>query len=649
MLPFFGRSLCISLVLTLTFFPVLAQTEVSGQLSNGSYFSIAVPDGWTPADGLVIWNHGFDLAPPSPEPDLGPLMDHQLASGYAVAASSYSQAGWALFGTSVDLELLMEKFASDFGWPDSILVFGASLGALVAVQAVEQATFRDRIVGAFSICGSVGGSVNWSGALDLRLLYDTVCRDIPDALIPGGAEGLPFPPPPNFTEQSVADAVNACTGVLEVSGNRTADQAANLQRIESLTGLPEGFLLPAMNLATFGLSDLVHDPAKLGGRSSAIGNQDRDYGDADINSMIERVQADPFDKYDLERNYTPRGRVADTRIISLHTDKDGLVLLENESVFASIMPQGNLTTAVVVEEEGSHCGFTEAEIFAGWESLRGWVAGLPQPSPGALQATCEAVDLGGLAAGPCRISQDFELPELARGFAPRAPIPASNEALISQFGKGGGFSSDATFVNTSTSQSANVTIIASDPFGQPFDPGFLENGQYTLPRSTALERKLQLPPLGRVTLSAGREGQLQIGSLAAYSDQVLGGTVRFSIPGIGIAGVGAAGPFQRVIAPVRLEDPFNTGLAIRNAEVSRLKVELSLLDTSGEVIDQTSIILEPEGRSSLFVTEYFPGMISSGFRGSVLASAVNGSFSMIALELGDQPGQFTTLPVAEVP
>ena len=51
----------------------LKVTEMTGQAPNGSYYRFAVPDGWQPTDGLVIWNHGYDFNPPGPNPDLGPL------------------------------------------------------------------------------------------------------------------------------------------------------------------------------------------------------------------------------------------------------------------------------------------------------------------------------------------------------------------------------------------------------------------------------------------------------------------------------------------------------------------------------------------------------------------------------------------------
>ena len=40
----------------------------------------------------------------------------------------------------------------------------------------------------------------------------------------------------------------------------------------------------------------------------------------------------------LLENFTPTGRVGDVKIVSLHTDKDGLVIVENESEYAATVP-----------------------------------------------------------------------------------------------------------------------------------------------------------------------------------------------------------------------------------------------------------------------------------------------------------------------
>ncbi len=421
-----------------------AQTQLTGQTSGGAYYNILVPDGWTPANGLVIWNHGFRFSPTGPEPDLGPLAALQLAEGYAVAASGYSLIGWSVFETVADNREMVDAFEAAFGAPQHILVYGASLGGIVTAQAIEVGNLGN-VVGAMPICGAVAGSRMWDGGLDLRVIYDAVCGDVPGAAIPGS--GLPFLPDPSFDQTGLALAVRACTGI-PVPGlpdaPPTVEQAARLAKILAVTGLPASFLLTDMTFAAFGLADVLYDPRKLGG-GMAFDNAHVDYGDPEINAAVQRVVADPAARRRLVDNYTPSGRVGDVKIVSLHTDKDGLVIVENENEYAAVVPPGNLTVGIVVEDVPSHCDFTEAETVGAWEALRAWVAGQPQPSAAVLQQTCQAIVFGGLAEGPCRIDPGFVVPDLDDRIRPRETCVPGPTTLC--LGDGGRFRTEITWTD----------------------------------------------------------------------------------------------------------------------------------------------------------------------------------------------------------
>lgn len=413
-----------SLILTLTVLALFSTTSfanteptltmVDGMTDGGAYYLIAVPPNWN--GDLVIWNHGFTLDPPGPlsMDDLGPLAPFQLVEGYAVAASSFQQSGWALFKTKNDLQNMVGEFKDHFGEPNQVIVTGGSLGGAVTAQAIEKAHLGN-IVGAYSLCGAVAGSRNWDGALDLRLIYDLVTADMPMAQIPGGAEGLPKGS--TLTDADIIFRVNTATGILLPPSLRTPEQSANLATILGVTQLPANFLITDMLYATKNMSDLVHDTHKLNSRLGT-GNAKVDYDDPDINKTIARVSPQPGAKNRLERYFTPSGDVGDTKIISLHTDKDGLVIVENESEYFSVMPAENLTVAIVVEEIPSHCEFNPAEAIAGWESLRAWIAGGQQPSAAQIQATCLEIETPELP-GPCRIDPTFVVPDMDGRIRPR--------------------------------------------------------------------------------------------------------------------------------------------------------------------------------------------------------------------------------------
>ena len=55
----FSRTVvAVAVVVGLLALPISAQTELTGQTSGGAYYRISVPDGWTPADGLVVSSDG---------------------------------------------------------------------------------------------------------------------------------------------------------------------------------------------------------------------------------------------------------------------------------------------------------------------------------------------------------------------------------------------------------------------------------------------------------------------------------------------------------------------------------------------------------------------------------------------------------------
>ena len=97
-------------------------TVLEGTTDGGAFFKIVVPTAWN--GDLVIWNHGFSLSPVGPVADLGPLSALQLSEGYAVAASSYQQIGWALFHTKNDLQNMVGVFKANFGTPNRVLING---------------------------------------------------------------------------------------------------------------------------------------------------------------------------------------------------------------------------------------------------------------------------------------------------------------------------------------------------------------------------------------------------------------------------------------------------------------------------------------------------------------------------------------------
>ena len=398
----------------------IANTVLETETDGGAIVKIEMPDNWN--GSLVIYNHGFDLGALVPStPSLGPLASVQLSQGYAVAASSYQQNGWALYKTKNDLQNLMDVFKDNFGKPGEVYLHGFSLGGIVTAQGIEKASLGN-VVGAYPACGAMAGSRSWDGALDLRLVYDAICASVPGAEIPGGSTGLParFTEYP-FSQTDMALAINACFGLLTPPGAVTPEQQARLQLFLDETDLPASFILTDMGFSVFGLSDLIFDTRKLNGKQG-MGNVGVQYDNASIETTIERVKTHPGGLNRHTKNYEPTGDVGNVKIVSTHTSGDGLVIVEQQQVYRDLVPASNLTVAVVNEAPvETHCGYTVAELVAGWEALRGWVAGAPQPTAASIQATCQGLvgaNIPGID-GPCRYDPAFVIENMDDRVPPR--------------------------------------------------------------------------------------------------------------------------------------------------------------------------------------------------------------------------------------
>ena len=392
--------------------PAMADTTITGE-KKGAFFTITVPDVWN--GDLVISNHGFDFDAPEPNPGLGPLASLWLSEGFAVAASSYGQCCWAVFTAKKDIERMYDVFTAEFGVPDRVYVSGGSLGGIVTAQVVEKLQDKMNIVGAYPFCGSMAGSRSWDGGIDLRLTYDVICGGV--APIPGGATGLPAPGHPTspFSIFDTLLSTNACMGV--PFGGGLPGAAARLAQFTAVTTLPVSFVAGDMVFATHGVSNVIFEAGKLDG-GQGMSNIGVTYSDPAVDAAIERVVPDKKARKRLARNFTPKGDVGDTKIVSIHTDGDGLVIVEQEQPYRDTVPAANLTLAIVDEAGNTHCGFTEAEIVSGWESLRAWTDGAPQPSATDVQNTCLVLEGLG-AGGPCRFDPSYVVQSLDTRLPPR--------------------------------------------------------------------------------------------------------------------------------------------------------------------------------------------------------------------------------------
>ncbi len=228
----------------------------------------------------------------------------------------------------------------------------------------------------------------------------------------------------------------------------------------------------------------------------------------------------------------------------------------------------------------------------------------------------------------------------------------SGETLyMAQFGNGQGFTSDIVLANPTADQTASGTISFAGNEGLPLEVTIVgdtgsASAHRIIPLQAGSEVEFSIPPRASITLSTDGQGDLVEGSARVLSNLRLGGVIRFSIPAIGIAGVGASPPMDGFIVPVRRQaGGINTGLAIFSREVRPVTLVLTLYSDGQQIATTTIEDFVARAHLARFIDGLFPEVDTTDFVGTVVVEVIDGQVTATALELGRQPGQFTTLPV----
>ena len=93
-----------------------------------------------------------------------------------------------------------------------------------------------------------------------------------------------------------------------------------------------------------------------------------------------------------------------------------------------------------------------------------------------------------------------------------------------------------------------------------------------------LSIQTEMEPLGELTISTHGRGELVSGSVTVVSEGPIGGVLRYALPGIGVAGVGASHPLSDALFPVRRQEAgINTGVAVHNLGEEAMEVTCKLM------------------------------------------------------------------------
>lgn len=259
-----------------------------------------------------------------------------------------------------------------------------------------------------------------------------------------------------------------------------------------------------------------------------------------------------------------------------------------------------------------------------------WRTGPPMPTPrhgtGAALINNSIYVPGGAQGQGIEISRVTEvlLGSVEALFLPHVPV-------------GNGMSTEITLTNFSTDLPASGVMEFFAPSGEPTTLNI--NGRLlgSVP--------LAIAPHGSATFTAeaGLTDPLRVVYAAVFTDYPLNGGVIFR-SGPSVAGVAAGRLFRRFLLPVQVNESrqTNTGLALLNPGADAATVTLTLNKEDGTELASTSVSLQAARQFSRFITEFFPEVNFSNFRGTIVGSSSKAIAGVTILVTGTQ---LTSIPL----
>lgn len=368
-------------------------TCYSGQDSHGAYYTIAVPKRWNRA--LVVHTHGGPSASYDPSTTTGDLAEWAVLveEGYAWAASSYRRGGYGVRMAAADTETVRRLFVEWFGRPGRTYVHGQSFGGNVAAKVAETYGGTPGAYDGVLLTSGLlaGGSRGYDHRVDLRVVYQYYCRNLPRPAEPQYPlwQGLPAGSP--LTPDEVLARLRECTGSAD---GRSPAQQRNLDDITAVTRILEGSLPTHLLYATFLFQDIVG--TRLGGRNP-FGNQGVRYtgshDDRALNAGVARFAPDPTARRDLSYDSDLTGQVS-LPVLTLHAIDDPSVFVEHESAYRETLRGAGRESHLVqtFTREAEHDGLSVAEYATSLAALDTWVRTGRKPTPQSIASSCGTFD-----------------------------------------------------------------------------------------------------------------------------------------------------------------------------------------------------------------------------------------------------------------
>lgn len=374
--------------------------DLNGKL-DGVTYRISVPANWNGT--LLVYAHGYgdNAEPPALAPqaaDVAPLLN----LGYALAASRFEGTGYYIKEGMQNTIALTSAFRDMVGRPLRTIIWGKSLGGLMALGLIEK--HAGLFDGAIALCPPAAGSPRrWDQALDLALAYAVVFEWNDSWGTPG----------------DIRDDLNFQTDVLNTFlQTLTPEQKGKWEFIRLVNRIPsDGFYAkyPPMRMfdyraitMLFAMEYRAELESRAGGavaenfgRTYTLSDEDMGYLynefaldaetlDAWLAAMNEMTvfRADRNARNYVKHYVDPAGRIK-RPVLTLHTTGDPLATPNHETAYRDTVAEvGDLNlliqqfTTGTIDATGSfqntHCSFCSDQDLAAIHAMIHWLeTGIP--------------------------------------------------------------------------------------------------------------------------------------------------------------------------------------------------------------------------------------------------------------------------------
>jgi alpha-beta hydrolase superfamily lysophospholipase len=401
--------------------PVLAEkaTCYTDQDTNAAYYTIAIPRRWNRS--LVVHAHGG----PAQSYDASSTTDDlaewavMVKEGYAWAGSSYRRGGYGVRMAAADTENIRRLFIDRFGRPKRTYLHGQSWGGNIAAKIAE--IYGGRYDGVLLTNGLLaGGSRGYDHRVDLRVVYQYFCRNLPRSTEPQYPLWQGLPADSTMTPTELRARLQECTGFAADPADRTTPQQRNLDDLLAVTRIPERSLETHLQYATYLFQDIVWK--RLGGRNpfSNIGvRYTGSHDDNALNAGVARFSADPTARRDLSYDSDLTGRIS-LPVLTLHAIDDPSVFVEHEAAYRATVEGAGRNRYLVqtFTRESTHGELSDSEYANSLAALDTWVRTGRKPTPRSIARSCGTFD--GTYGSGCFYDPEFRPSPFATRIRPRA-------------------------------------------------------------------------------------------------------------------------------------------------------------------------------------------------------------------------------------